>query len=59
MTTDLPAHRDDIPPAQRPLPGWTGWLIWLALLAALLTVFGMYLQPDFLLTLADQVWSCL
>ena len=59
MTTDLPAHRDDTPTAQRPLPGWTGWLIWLALLAALLAVFGMYLRPDFLLTLADQVWSCL
>lgn len=59
MTTDLPALRDDTPPAQRTLPAWTGWLIWLALLAALLAVFGMYLRPDFLLTLADQVWSCL
>lgn len=59
MTTDLPAHRDVTPPAPRPLPGWTGWLIWLALLAALLAVFGLYLQPDFLLTLADQLWSCL
>lgn len=39
--------------------GWRGWLAWLALLAMLLAVFGLYMQPDFLLTLADQLWSCL
>lgn len=27
-------------------------------LAATLGVFALYLQPDFLLTLADQLWSC-
>lgn len=47
------------PPQRSPLPGWAGWLVWLALLAVLLAVFGLYMQPDFLLTLADQLWSCL
>mgnify|MGYP006271996857 CR=1 FL=1 len=33
---------------------------WLApvALAALLLVFSLYLQPDFLVMLADHVWSC-
>lgn len=29
-----------------------------AALAALLGVFALYQRPDFLLTLADRVWSC-
>ena len=29
-----------------------------ALLAVLLGVFALYLQPDFMLTLADQIWAC-
>lgn len=29
-----------------------------ALLAVLLVVFALYLQPDFMLTLADQIWAC-
>ena len=29
-----------------------------ATLAALLGVFALYLQPSFLFTLAQQVWSC-
>jgi hypothetical protein len=27
-------------------------------LAALLAVFALYTQPDFLVTLANQVWAC-
>lgn len=27
-------------------------------LAVLLAVFAAYTQPDFLVTLADQLWSC-
>ena len=27
-------------------------------LAALSGVFAMYLQPDFMVTLAQQVWAC-
>lgn len=31
---------------------------WAASLTALLAVFALYTRPDFLLTLANQVWSC-
>ncbi len=47
-------------PCSRGAP-WQRWHtlgIWLALLLALWAVFGMYRRPDFLLTLADQLWSC-
>lgn len=33
-----------------------GWLA--AALAALGGVFALYVHPDFLVTLVDQVWSC-
>ena len=36
-------------------------LHWLARLGALLVlalVFALYLQPDFMVTLANQLWSC-
>jgi hypothetical protein len=32
--------------------------VWAAALAALLGVFALYTRPDFLLTLANQVWAC-
>jgi hypothetical protein len=31
---------------------------WTVILAALLAVFTLYTEPEFLLTLANQVWSC-
>jgi hypothetical protein len=31
---------------------------WAVVLAALLAVFSLYTRPEFLLTLANQVWSC-
>lgn len=37
---------------------WQRTLIWAAVLAVLLAVFALYLQPQFMLTLADQVWAC-
>lgn len=37
---------------------WQRILIWAAILAVLLAVFALYLQPHFMLTLADQVWAC-
>ncbi len=37
---------------------WQRSLIWAAVLAVLLAVFALYLQPQFMLTLADQVWAC-
>ena len=33
-------------------------LSWLAATAALLGVFVLYTQPDFLVVLANQVWIC-
>jgi len=32
--------------------------VWAAALTALLGVFALYTRPDFLLTLANQVWVC-
>jgi hypothetical protein len=38
---------------------WIGQaLLGLVCVAVLLAVLSMYLQPAFLLTLADQVWGC-
>lgn len=37
---------------------WQRSLIWAAVLAVLMAVFALYLQPQFMLTLADQVWAC-
>jgi len=33
-------------------------LAWLAATAALLAVFALYTQPDFLVVLSNQVWAC-
>jgi hypothetical protein len=33
-------------------------LAYAAALAMLLAVFALYTQPDFLVTLANQVWAC-
>ena len=34
------------------------WVWWSAALAALLGVFALYTRPEFLVTLADQLWAC-
>ncbi|WP_291021224.1 hypothetical protein [Hydrogenophaga sp.] len=31
---------------------------WVAAVAALLVTFALYQRPDFLVDLADRVWSC-
>ncbi|MFO6419698.1 hypothetical protein ACLBKS_05815 [Hylemonella sp. W303a] len=33
-------------------------LIWTAALAAVAAAFALYLRPEFMVTLADQVWAC-
>jgi hypothetical protein len=33
-------------------------LIWGGTVIVLLAVFTMYTRPDFLLTLANQIWAC-
>lgn len=33
-------------------------IAWASALVLLLAVFALYTRPDFLLTLADQLWAC-
>ena len=33
-------------------------LVWTAAILALLGTFALYNRPDFLVNLADQLWSC-
>ncbi|MEO7549071.1 MAG: hypothetical protein ABIT82_11645 [Ramlibacter sp.] len=33
-------------------------LAWSAATAVLLAVFALYTRPQFLVTLADQIWAC-
>ena len=32
--------------------------LWALVLAALFAVFMLYLKPEFVLTLANQLWAC-
>jgi hypothetical protein len=34
------------------------WLAYSTALAVLLGVFALYTRPDFLVTLAEQLWAC-
>jgi hypothetical protein len=34
------------------------WAAYAAALVALLAVFSLYLQPRFMVSLADQLWAC-
>lgn len=34
------------------------WIATALALAVLLAVFALYLQPEFMRTLADQIWAC-
>ena len=33
-------------------------LVWAAIVLVLLAVFSLYLKPDFLMTLGNQIWAC-
>jgi len=37
---------------------WRIWLIGVLCTLVLMGVMSMYLQPTFLMTLANQMWSC-
>lgn len=52
MSSDAPT------PALPALPLWQRVLLWAVVLAVLLAVFALYTQPDFMRTLADQMWAC-
>lgn len=32
--------------------------LWAGAVAALAAVFALYLRPDFMVTLANQIWAC-
>ena len=42
----------------KPAPTMRRVLTWTLVLAALLGVFMLYLQPDFMVQLAQQAWAC-
>lgn len=42
----------------RQFPSHRKLLAWGAVLLVLLAVFMLYTRPDFLMSLADQVWAC-
>lgn len=41
-----------------PIPIGRRLLTWALVLAVLLGVFMLYLQPDFMVQLAQQAWAC-
>lgn len=45
-----------------PRPRWLSvtWRLsaWVALVLTMLAVFSLYLRPDFLMGMADQLWAC-
>ena len=43
-------------PQRRPI--WQRALAWQVGALVLLAVFGLYLDPDFMLTIAEQTWAC-
>lgn len=44
---------------RRPLPLWSRRLLgWGVSALVLMGVFALYTRPDFLVTLANQVWAC-
>lgn len=42
----------------RPRPSWRRGLAWAAILLVLAGVFLLYTRPEFLMSLADQLWAC-
>jgi hypothetical protein len=34
------------------------FLLWTGALSVLLAVFALYTQPQFLITLSNQIWAC-
>jgi hypothetical protein len=58
LNAHLPPLRLEFEMNQLPHPWIRQALIGLVCIAVLLGVLSMYLQPEFLLTLANQVWGC-
>lgn len=45
-------------PTQARRPGGLRWLGWALAALACLAVFGLYTASDFMVMVADQLWSC-
>ncbi len=55
----MPSPAASIHPGRRRRAGrWATGLAWAAGAALLAVVFLLYTQPDFVVMMADQVWSC-
>ncbi len=46
------------PTSLTPRQRWRGWALGAAAVVATLAVFALYLRPDFMVMLADQMWAC-
>ena len=46
------------PAAHSALTGWKRAAVWAVALAAMAGVFALYVQPDFMVLMANQVWAC-
>jgi ferric-dicitrate binding protein FerR (iron transport regulator) len=53
-----PAKTHSPAPAPGTRRGWLRALGWFAAVAVCLGVFAMYTVPDFMVMVADKVWSC-
>lgn len=54
----MPTSTPTASPTPPLLRGWQRALVWAVVATVLAAVFALYLQPDFMVTLANQVWAC-
>ncbi len=54
----MPAATESTTPSTPALPLVWRVLAWAAAILACLAVFGLYTDPEFMVLLADKVWSC-
>lgn len=54
----MPTAPEPQPPSPPALPLAWRLLAWAVSIVACLAVFGMYTAPEFMVLLADKVWSC-
>ena len=60
---DVPASMDAANAASSPTSrsatrAWARASVWAGAVALLLSVFSLYVRPDFMVMLADMVWAC-